>query len=206
MDLVATVHKQGSRGGVNFSWDEVANSNRREHYLGHSIKAPVGRWQQGRDLTWYAKDGEGGEGESGDNGNGEDTAAAARRDELRRVKEAEEEAMALALGLPPGTRLGGGPAGGSSALTGGSGTGANSIAVPAGSDETEVTETTTIAMTGMADMTEVNAVIGTDDTTTGTTNTMYVTGMNTIVVQGGEADHPASQSESESESESHETS
>ncbi|KAL1906017.1 hypothetical protein Sste5344_008276 [Sporothrix stenoceras] len=191
MDLVATVHKQGSRGGVNFSWDEVANSNRREHYLGHSIKAPVGRWQQGRDLTWYAKDGEGGEGESGDNGNGEDTAAAARRDELRRVKEAEEEAMALALGLPPGTRLGGGPAGGSSALTGGSGT-----------------ETTTIAMTGMADMTEVNAVIGTDDTTTGTTNTMYVTGMNTIVVQGGEADHtqPASQSESESESESHETS
>ncbi|ERS95601.1 hypothetical protein HMPREF1624_08117 [Sporothrix schenckii ATCC 58251] len=130
MDLVATIRKQGSRGGVNFSWDDVAQSSRREHYLGHSIKAPVGRWQQGRDLTWYAKEGEG-QGDDGDEQGGEDgidAAAAARRDELRRVKEAEEEAMARALGLPPGTRLGGGPG---AAVGPAAGTGANSIAVPA---------------------------------------------------------------------------
>ncbi|CAK7271984.1 hypothetical protein SEPCBS57363_004901 [Sporothrix epigloea] len=122
MDLVATVRKQGSRGGVNFNWEDVATSSRREHYLGHSLKAPVGRWQHGRDLTWYAKDkdGDGGDGEVGleNKGDDEDTAVKARRDELRRVKEAEEQAMALALGFPPGTSLGGGAGSSSGAVAG----------------------------------------------------------------------------------------
>ncbi|KAF7158019.1 hypothetical protein CNMCM5623_002531 [Aspergillus felis] len=90
MDLVAGVRKEGSRGGRGeFKWSEVKDSAHRENYLGHSLMAPVGRWQQGRDLQWYAK--------------GETTAEEqARRDreELQRVKQAEEEAMARALGLP----------------------------------------------------------------------------------------------------------
>ncbi|KAK0383552.1 hypothetical protein NLU13_9463 [Sarocladium strictum] len=101
MDLVSTVRKSGSRGGVNFSWDEVANSNHRENYLGHSLKAPVGRWQKGKDLGWYAK-------ADDSPANADETDAERiereRKEELRRVKEAEEDAMAKALGLPPPVR------------------------------------------------------------------------------------------------------
>lgn len=101
MDLVSTVRKSGSRGGVNFSWDEVANSNHRENYLGHSLKAPVGRWQNGKDLGWYAK-------AEDSPANADETDAERkereRKEEMRRVKEAEEDAMAKALGLPPPVR------------------------------------------------------------------------------------------------------
>jgi Multiple myeloma tumor-associated len=53
--------------------------------------APVGRWQQGRDLNWYAKNKE---------GDSEEAAKRERDEELRRIKEAEQDAMARALGLP----------------------------------------------------------------------------------------------------------
>lgn len=96
MDLVQTVRKEGSRGGAgDFKWSDVQASSHREHYLGHSIMAPTGRWAKGKDLTWYAK---------GDRDNAEGEAAMseadARKEEIRRIKEAEQDAMAKALGLP----------------------------------------------------------------------------------------------------------
>ncbi|KAK2777571.1 hypothetical protein FQN53_002189, partial [Emmonsiellopsis sp. PD_33] len=101
MDLVASIRKEGSRGGRDsFKWSDVQSSTHRENYLGHSLMAPVGRWQQNRDLSWYAKGNNNNEGE----GDREDAAKAARDEEIRRVKEAEQEAMARALGLPVAPR------------------------------------------------------------------------------------------------------
>ncbi|RAO65019.1 uncharacterized protein BHQ10_001031 [Talaromyces amestolkiae] len=94
MDLVAGIRKEGSRGGRDsFKWSDVKESSHRENYLGHSIMAPVGRWQQNRDLNWYAK--------SGDSA---DKAKQQREEEIRRIKEAEQDAMAVALGLPVAPR------------------------------------------------------------------------------------------------------
>ncbi|VVB05456.1 unnamed protein product [Arabis nemorensis] len=81
----------GVRGGRDqFSWDEVKADKHRENYLGHSIKAPVGRWQKGKDLHWYARD-------KKNKGSNTD----AMKEEIQRVKEQEEQAMREALGLAP---------------------------------------------------------------------------------------------------------
>ena len=98
MDLLATVRKEGSRGGTgDFKWSDVQTSTRRDHYLGHSLMAPVGRWQKGRDLGWYAKGDDTG---AQDGESKEEQAARQRAEEIKRVKEAEQDALARALGLP----------------------------------------------------------------------------------------------------------
>ncbi|KAI9832541.1 MAG: hypothetical protein M1819_004331 [Sarea resinae] len=92
MDLLAGVRKEGSRGGrAEFKWEDVQADQHRENYLGHSLMAPVGRWQKNRDLSWYAK---------GDSDPAATSEADKRAAELKRVKEAEAEALARALGLP----------------------------------------------------------------------------------------------------------
>jgi hypothetical protein len=101
MDLLATVRKEGARGGRgDFKWSDVQSSTHRENYLGHSLMAPVGRWQKGRDLNWYAK-------ADSDAKDGEDPAAKAERDrkeEIKRIKEAEQDALARALGFEAAPR------------------------------------------------------------------------------------------------------
>jgi hypothetical protein len=96
MDLLTTVRKEGSRGGRgDFKWEDVQSSSSRENYLGHSLMAPVGRWQKGRDLNWYAK----GNTEKNDGETDADRAARERKEEIRQVKEAEQDALARALGF-----------------------------------------------------------------------------------------------------------
>ena len=82
----------GARGGAaEFSWDKVKQSKHREFYLGNSVAAPTGRWQDGRDINWYNKD----------VASSSTSVADERREELRRIKEAETAELYAKLGRAP---------------------------------------------------------------------------------------------------------
>ncbi|KAF8528388.1 kinase phosphorylation protein-domain-containing protein [Hysterangium stoloniferum] len=83
----------GTRGGQGeFKWSDVSADKDRENYLGHSINAPTGRWQKNKDVHWYNRDMNAGEAE--------------RQEEIRKIKEAEAEALSVALGFKPAPKPG----------------------------------------------------------------------------------------------------
>ncbi|KAL1411394.1 hypothetical protein Q8F55_002350 [Vanrija albida] len=99
----------GNRGGQGlFRWSDVKDDKHRENYLGHTVNAPVGRWQNNKDVHWYTRD-------KNDDAEAE---AERRREEIKKLKEQEEDALAVALGFAPADRSGDGE-----------GTGSNNIPV-----------------------------------------------------------------------------
>ncbi|KAF5341975.1 hypothetical protein D9611_001687 [Ephemerocybe angulata] len=94
----------GTRGGqAEFKWSDVSADKDREHYLGHSINAPTGRWQKNKDVHWYNRD--------------LDQSEAERLEEIRKVKELEAQALGAVLGYEPTTGgVSGGPTSSSNSI------------------------------------------------------------------------------------------
>jgi hypothetical protein len=61
----------------------LSQLNLSQHYIGHSINAPTGRWQKNKDVHWYSRE---------KNDADEEKAA-----EIQRIKQLEADALAVAL-------------------------------------------------------------------------------------------------------------
>lgn len=94
--MILSLYFSNSGGQGDFKWTDVADDKDRENYLGHSILAPVGRWQKNRDITWYNHN------KNQNLTEDQQQAENLRRkqEEIRAVKAAEEEALSLALLSP----------------------------------------------------------------------------------------------------------
>lgn len=85
---------------------------------GHSINAPTGRWQNRKDIHWYARD----------THTSDESKEIQRKAEIKRQKELEENALSIALGYGPTLKEDGE----------GEGTGANGIVVEKTEKEKEL--------------------------------------------------------------------
>ncbi|EJD55521.1 hypothetical protein AURDEDRAFT_155763 [Auricularia subglabra TFB-10046 SS5] len=93
MDVFDGPIRGGTRGGAaEFKWTDVSADKDRENYLGHSINAPTGRWQKNKDIHWYNRD--------------EKQSELDRLEEIRRIKEAEADILAIQLGFKPAPKPG----------------------------------------------------------------------------------------------------
>jgi hypothetical protein len=84
------------------------------------VNAPQGRWQKNKDIHWYQRDAKDDE---------PDIAAKKKREEIRKLREQEEDALSVALGFAPANRALDGD--------GGVGTGSNNIKVEKSEAEKE---------------------------------------------------------------------
>lgn len=101
----------------------------RAHLSAPLTSSAVGRWQKNRDLSWYARSDA-----TATDADAAELARKARAEEIARIKEAEQDALSQALGLPPGMRSA--IVGNTSLETGGSGANGtalikNRMAIPA---------------------------------------------------------------------------